>query len=72
MHYINMHELGVQNFYIELMGNYPCNGVYELRAREGHYIREMCTLNTKVAGRTRKEREEDNNGYIKEITKQYR
>ena len=34
-----MHELGVGIFYIELIENHPCNDIYELRAREGHFIR---------------------------------
>ena len=50
-----MHELDVENFYIELIENYPCNDIYELRAREGYYIREIGTLSTKVAGRTNRE-----------------
>ena len=50
-----MHELDVDNFYIELIENYPCNDVYELRARENYYIRETGTLNTNVAGRPQRE-----------------
>ena len=50
-----MHELGVSNFYIELLENYTCNYIYELRAREGHFIREHGTLNNKIAGRTPKQ-----------------
>ena len=53
--YKHMHELDVENFYIELIENCPCNGVYELRAREGYYIREIGTLNKNVAGRTPRE-----------------
>ena len=49
--YKHMHELDVENFYIELIENYPCNDGYELRAREGYYIREIGTLNKNVAGR---------------------
>ena len=52
--YKHMHELGVENFYIELIGNYSCNDIYELRAREGHYLREGGTLNRLIAGRTPK------------------
>ena len=37
--YQTMRELGVENFYIELIENFPCDTVEELRAREGHYIR---------------------------------
>ena len=53
--YKHMHELDVEHFYIELIENYPCNDVYELRAREGYYIREIGTLNKNVAGRTHRE-----------------
>ena len=53
--YQYMLKLGVSNFYIELIENYPCNDLYELRAREGHYIRERGTLNMVIAGRTSKE-----------------
>ena len=53
--YKRMSTLDVNNFCIELIENYPCNDVYELRAREGYYIREIGTLNTNVAGRTHRE-----------------
>ena len=39
--YKHMNKLDVNNFYIELIEHYPCNDVYELRAREGYYIREI-------------------------------
>ena len=69
--YKHMHELDVENFYIELIENYPCNDVYELRAREGHFIREIGTLNKNVAGRTNKEYMEDNYEHLKEANKQW-
>ena len=50
--YNHMNELGVNNFYIELIENFPCNDVYELRAREGHFIREIGTLNKNATSRT--------------------
>ena len=53
--YKHMHELGAEHFYIELIENYSCNDIYELRAREGHFIRERGTLNKVIAGRTNKE-----------------
>ena len=31
--YKPMHELGVNNFYIEPIENYSCDDIYELRAR---------------------------------------
>ena len=48
----HMNELDVNNFYIELIENFPCNDVYELRAREGHFIREIGTLNKNATSRT--------------------
>ena len=76
-----MHESGADHFYIELIGNYLCNDVYELRAREGHFIRQLGTLNKQVAGQfgksdTLKEYKHDhyltNLEYIKVQSKQYR
>ena len=69
--YEHMNELGVDNFYIELIENCPCNDTYELRAREGHFIREIATLNMQIAGRTKKEWYKDNEEHIKEVHKQY-
>ena len=47
-----MNEVGVENLYIELIENFPCNDVYELRAREGHHIRQIGTLNKNASCRT--------------------
>ena len=69
--YKHIVELGVDHFYIELIENYPCNDVYELRAREGHFIREIGSLNMLIAGRTKKEYLEDNKEDMKETTHQY-
>ena len=55
-----MHELGVKDFYIELIEFYSCNDSYELRAREGYYIREIGTLNKQIAGRNINQYKEDN------------
>ena len=51
--YTKMLELGKENFYIELLLNFPCNNKEELRAKEGEYIRKLATLNTNIAGRNR-------------------
>ena len=69
--YQKMNELGVESFYIELLENYPCENSDQLRAREGHYIREMATLNKRVETRTKKEYKEDNKDYFKEYDKRY-
>ena len=64
--YIKMRELDKSNFYIELLENYPCSNKEELRAREGHYIRELATLNKYIAGRTPKERQPQKNERTKQ------
>ena len=69
--YKHMNELGAGSFYIELIENYYCNDVYELRAREGQCIREFGTLNSLIAGRTDKDYYKDNQEHIKETSKQY-
>ena len=57
--YKKMHELGVEHFYIELEKETPCETREQLRAIEGEYIRELGTLNTKIAGRTKKQYTQD-------------
>jgi len=49
--YRAMKEIGSENFYIELIENYPCNTKEELIAREQYYIRERGTLNSLIPGR---------------------
>ena len=55
-----MKIIGADKFYIELIEEYPCDNVEQLRQGEGHYIREMGTLNKLVAGRTREQWETEN------------
>ena len=59
-------EHGVGNFFIELIVKCPCNGKYELRKKEGAYIRELKpSLNIRIPGiHGQKE-------YIHEQKKQY-
>ena len=70
-----MAEIGFERFRIELIENYPCKDKYELRQREGHYIREMGTLNICIAGRTYQEWAEifrkENKETIKEKGQEY-
>lgn len=49
-----------ENWYIELYEDCPCNTLEELRKREGEIIKEVGSLNTYIAGRTKKEWCEDN------------
>jgi group I intron endonuclease len=51
--YVKMLEHGLEHFYIELIEDCPCETLEQLRKREGHYIREMATLNHQIAGRKR-------------------
>lgn len=73
----------IDNWYIELYENYPCESIQELRKREGEVIREIGNLNMVINGRNTKEYYEDNkknykeyqkkNAYlIKEYQKEYR
>ena len=64
--YTKMNELGIDKFYIELIENYPCESKEELCKREGHFIREMGTLNSVIAGRTQKEWKIEHKEHIKE------
>ena len=65
--YKNMREIGKEQFYIELLEEYPCENNDQLRAREGHYIREMkALLNGRVEGRTGEEWRDENKERLKE------
>ena len=56
----HMKLVGVEHFYIELLENYSCGNVEELRAKEGEWIRKKGTLNKLIAGRTNEEYRSDN------------
>ena len=61
-----MYDVGVNNFYIELIENCPCENKEELTKREGFFIRDMGTLNSYIAGRSRKEYSIDNRISLKD------
>jgi len=56
---------------IELVENFCCNSKEELLQREGYYIRNNNCVNKNIAGRTKKEWEEENKQYIKILQKDY-
>ena len=56
-----MNELGVENFYIDLVEAYPCDDIKQLSRKEGEWIRKLGTLNSKLPGRTSAE-------YFREVT----
>ena len=61
-----MNEFGVDNFYIELIEDYPCENIEQLRKREGEVIRDLGTLNKRVETRTNKQWREDNKEQLKQ------
>ena len=54
--YQKFNEVGFEIFSIDLLEEFPYDDKQLLRNREGEYIRQLGTLNTKIAGRTQKER----------------
>ena len=48
--YIKMREIGIDNFYIELYEDFPCERKEQLEKYEGEIIRNIGTLNRVVAG----------------------
>ena len=67
-----MNEIGFERFRIELIENCACDDKYQLRQREGHFIRELGTLNEQIAGRNDKEYYYDTKEIRLEYAKQYR
>ena len=57
--------------YIELIVNYPCSCLDELRREEGKHIRAIDCVNKNIPGRTPKEYKQENKEKIKEQKKQY-
>lgn len=60
-----MREIGTDRFRIELIEDCPCEDKYQLRQREGYWIRQMGTLNQLIAGRTNKEYNDEHKEYRK-------
>ena len=69
--YTKMRSVGVEHFYIELIEEFPCTNREQLLQREGHFIRELGTLNRIVAGRTKKQHYQDNKRCILGQQRQY-
>ena len=66
-----MNELGIDNFYIELIEDFPCERKEQLLAREGQVIRERGTLNGVIANRTWSEWVDDNRESYNEKRREY-
>ena len=67
-----MNELGIDNFDIEVIEEYPCETKEELHKREGELIREFGTLNTRIEGRTKEEYYKEFEEYFKQYKKTYK
>ena len=61
-----MNEIGFERFRIELIENFSGNDKYQMRQREGYWIRQIGTLNMIIAGRTTKEYNDDHKDYRRE------
>ena len=70
--YVLMNEIGFDRFRIELICNYPCEDKYQLRQKEGEYIRQMGTLNKRIEGRTKLQYYDENKVQIQTANKIYR
>ena len=64
-------KYGVENCFIELVEEYPCETKEQLNRKEGEYIRANKCINKYIAGRTCKEWSYDNRDKIKEYFKQH-
>ena len=64
-----MRKSDINDQYIELYENFPCDNKEQLNNREGKVIREIATLNKNIAGRTIKEYYEQNKENILEKKK---
>ena len=73
-----INDIGFDRFRIQLIEDCPCEDLYQLRQKEGEYIRKLGTLNKLIAGREFKEyskeyrldnkeilKEKDNQKYLK-------
>ena len=70
--YVKMNALGLENFFIQLIEECPCENVEQLRKREGEIIKQLkSVLNYEVAGRTNEEYQKDNEAKLKEYRKDY-
>ena len=68
----SMYEKGIENFYIELYEEYPCDNKEQLNRKEGEIIRAIGTLNHQIAGRTFNEYLIENKEKVLNICKKYR
>ena len=61
-------EYGFDRFRIQLIEDYPCEDLYQLRQRQGYHIRELHAINKYADG---KDYREKNKEHINEQKKEY-
>jgi hypothetical protein len=66
-----MREKGLDNFFIELHDEYPCENKEQLTKQEGKVIREIGTLNSRIEGRTWQEYYHDNKEHKVKLHKEW-
>ena len=64
-------KYGVENCFIELVEEYPCETREQLHKKEGEYIRNHKCINKRIAGRTHKQYYTENKDKIVEYHKEY-
>ena len=70
--YQKMSSVENQDIFIELLEEFPCDNVEQLRKREGEYIRNMKpVLNQRIEGRTVEEWRKENEDRLKERSRHY-
>ena len=65
-------KYGIENCFIELVEEYPCETREQLTKKEGEYIRANKCINKRIEGRTQKEWLRDNSDKVKQTYKEYR
>ena len=65
-------KYGVENCFIELVEEYPCETKEQLTKKEGEHIRANKCINKRIEGRTQKEWLDDNVDKVKKYFKEYR
>ncbi len=66
-----MNEIGFERFRIQLLCDFPCEDKYQLRQKEGEYIRDLGTLNMTIAGRTNKDYAAEHKELYQDIKRRY-
>ncbi len=67
-----MNEIGFDRFRIQLICDYPCEDKYQLKQKEGEFIRLIGSLNKNIAGRKKQEYNHEERDKIKLSEKKYR